>query len=86
MRRDISATDELASSSARIPIHPYTHTPSAGGRILSRGTAFMTDVGMTGDFDSIVGAAHVGRGERPRPVSFMRLDLDGVVPPDHLVR
>jgi hypothetical protein len=46
----------------------------------------MTDVGMTGDFDSIVGAAHVGRGERPRPVSFMRLDLDGVVPPDHLVR
>jgi len=33
----------------------HTHTPSADYRILSRGTAYITDVGMTGDYDSIVG-------------------------------
>jgi 2',3'-cyclic-nucleotide 2'-phosphodiesterase len=34
----------------------HTHTPSADHRILARGTAFVTDVGMTGDYyDSIVG-------------------------------
>jgi metallophosphoesterase (TIGR00282 family) len=33
----------------------HTHTPSADHQILPRGTAFMTDAGMTGDYDSIVG-------------------------------
>jgi metallophosphoesterase (TIGR00282 family) len=33
----------------------HTHVPTADLRILSGGTAFMTDVGMTGDFDSIIG-------------------------------
>lgn len=33
----------------------HTHTPSADHRILRGGTAFITDAGMTGDYDSIVG-------------------------------
>jgi 2',3'-cyclic-nucleotide 2'-phosphodiesterase len=33
----------------------HTHVPTADLRILSGGTAFMSDVGMTGDFDSVIG-------------------------------
>jgi metallophosphoesterase (TIGR00282 family) len=33
----------------------HTHTPTADGRILPRGTAFQTDVGMTGPYDSVLG-------------------------------
>lgn len=33
----------------------HTHVPTADGRILPRGTAFQTDVGMTGPYDSVLG-------------------------------
>jgi calcineurin-like phosphoesterase len=33
----------------------HTHVPTADHRILPGGTAFVSDVGMTGDFDSIIG-------------------------------
>ena len=33
----------------------HTHVPSADHRILGRGTGFVTDVGMTGDYDSVIG-------------------------------
>jgi metallophosphoesterase (TIGR00282 family) len=33
----------------------HTHTPSADARILSGGTGFITEVGMTGDYDSVIG-------------------------------
>ena len=33
----------------------HTHVPSADHRILPGGTAFITDVGMTGDYNSIIG-------------------------------
>ncbi|MBF0144627.1 MAG: TIGR00282 family metallophosphoesterase [Magnetococcales bacterium] len=33
----------------------HTHVPTADARILPRGTGFMTDVGMTGAYDSIIG-------------------------------
>lgn len=36
-------------------IGTHTHTPTADGRILPRGTAFLTDVGMTGPYDSVLG-------------------------------
>ena len=41
----------------------HTHTPSADCRILSGGTAYITDAGMTGDYDSVVGM------DRSEPVS-----------------
>src|ERR1700728_4358795 len=33
----------------------HTHVPTADLRILAEGTAFMSDVGMTGDYDSVIG-------------------------------
>jgi 2',3'-cyclic-nucleotide 2'-phosphodiesterase len=33
----------------------HTHAPTADLRILSGGTAFVSDVGMTGDYDSVIG-------------------------------
>jgi len=33
----------------------HTHVPTADERILPKGTAFQTDVGMTGPYDSIIG-------------------------------
>lgn len=33
----------------------HTHIPTSDERILEHGTAFQTDIGMTGDYDSIIG-------------------------------
>ncbi len=33
----------------------HTHVPTADARILPRGTGFITDVGMCGPYDSIIG-------------------------------
>jgi metallophosphoesterase (TIGR00282 family) len=33
----------------------HTHVPTADHRVLPGGTAFVSDVGMTGDFDSVIG-------------------------------
>lgn len=33
----------------------HTHVPTADARILPKGTAFITDVGMTGPYDSVIG-------------------------------
>jgi metallophosphoesterase (TIGR00282 family) len=33
----------------------HTHTPTADHQVLSGGTAFISDVGMTGDYDSVIG-------------------------------
>ncbi len=33
----------------------HTHVPTADARILENGTAYITDVGMCGDFDSVLG-------------------------------
>ena len=33
----------------------HTHIPTADERILPQGTAFITDIGMTGPYDSVIG-------------------------------
>ncbi len=33
----------------------HTHVPTADARILPRGTAYLTDAGMCGDYDSVIG-------------------------------
>ncbi len=40
---------------ASVMVGTHTHTPTADARILPRGTAFITDVGMTGPYDSVLG-------------------------------
>jgi metallophosphoesterase (TIGR00282 family) len=42
---------------ASLVVGTHTHVPTADLRVLPGGTAFMTDVGMTGDFDSVIGMA-----------------------------
>jgi hypothetical protein len=42
---------------ASLVVGTHTHVPTADLRVLPAGTAFMTDAGMTGDFDSVIGMA-----------------------------
>jgi hypothetical protein len=40
---------------ASLVVGTHTHVPTADARILPGGTAYMSDVGMTGDYDSVIG-------------------------------
>jgi metallophosphoesterase (TIGR00282 family) len=40
---------------ASLVVGTHTHVPTADHQILSGGTAYMTDAGMTGDYDSVIG-------------------------------
>jgi hypothetical protein len=40
---------------ASLVVGTHTHVPTADLRVLPGGTAFMSDVGMVGDFDSVIG-------------------------------
>jgi metallophosphoesterase (TIGR00282 family) len=42
---------------ASLVVGTHTHVPTADHRVLPGGTAFVTDVGMTGDYDSVIGMA-----------------------------
>ena len=45
----------LCDGRASLVIGTHTHAPTADHRILPAGTAFMSDVGMTGDYQSVIG-------------------------------
>jgi len=40
---------------ASLVVGTHTHAPTADDRVLPNGTAFVSDVGMTADYDSIIG-------------------------------
>jgi metallophosphoesterase (TIGR00282 family) len=42
---------------ASLVVGTHTHVPTADLRVLPGGTAYMSDVGMTGDFNSVIGMA-----------------------------
>ena len=42
----------------------HTHCPTADAQILPNGTAYLTDVGMSGDYDSVIGMAKEGAATR----------------------
>jgi len=44
-----------ADGRASAVVGTHTHAPTADHRILPRGTAYMSDVGMTGDYNSVIG-------------------------------
>jgi metallophosphoesterase (TIGR00282 family) len=44
----------------------HTHIPTADARILPGGTGYITDVGMTGDYDSVIGMDKAGSLHRWR--------------------
>jgi metallophosphoesterase (TIGR00282 family) len=42
----------------------HTHTPTADHQILEKGTGYMTDAGMCGAYDSVIGMSKAGAAER----------------------
>jgi metallophosphoesterase (TIGR00282 family) len=51
------ALGHLADGRASLVVGSHTHVPTADEHILPGGTAYITDVGMTGDYDSVIGMA-----------------------------
>jgi 2',3'-cyclic-nucleotide 2'-phosphodiesterase len=45
----------FADGRTSLVVGTHTHSPTADHRILPGGTAFMSDVGMTGDYESVIG-------------------------------
>ena len=45
----------FADGRASLVVGTHTHVPTADHRILPNGTGYMTDAGMCGDYDSILG-------------------------------
>ncbi len=57
----------------------HTHVPTADARVLPGGTAYMTDVGMTGPFDSVIGVRKdrvLERFRTQRPTRFEVAEAD----------
>lgn len=62
-----------------VVVGTHTHVPTSDQRILPGGTAYVTDVGMTGSYDSILGVkkdAVIGRFLNMRPTRFEVAGLD----------
>jgi len=49
------ATGHFADGRATLVVGTHTHVPTADGQILPGGTAYQTDAGMCGDYDSVIG-------------------------------
>jgi 2',3'-cyclic-nucleotide 2'-phosphodiesterase len=49
------AMGHFVDGRASAVVGTHTHTPTADDQILSGGTAFMTDAGMCGDYNSVIG-------------------------------
>ena len=49
------AMGHYCASRASLVVGTHTHVPTADAHILSGGTAYLTDVGMCGDYDSVIG-------------------------------
>jgi metallophosphoesterase (TIGR00282 family) len=63
------AFGHFADGKASLIVGTHTHAPSADHRILAGGTGFITDVGMTGDYDSVIGM------EKDEPIRRFTLRL-----------
>jgi metallophosphoesterase (TIGR00282 family) len=49
------AMGHFCDGRASLVVGTHTHIPTADHQILAHGTAYMTDAGMTGDYDSVIG-------------------------------
>jgi hypothetical protein len=50
-----SAMGHLLDGRVSMVVGSHSHVPTADGRILANGTAYQTDAGMCGDYDSVIG-------------------------------
>ena len=69
------AMGHFADGRASLVVGTHTHTPTADHHILNGGTAYMTDAGMCGDFDSVIGmdkAEPLQRFLRKLPIERMK--------------
>jgi metallophosphoesterase (TIGR00282 family) len=69
------AMGHFVDGRASLVVGTHTHTPTADHHILNGGTAYMTDAGMCGDFDSVIGmdkAEPLQRFLRKLPVERFR--------------
>ena len=49
------AVGHFCDGRASVVVGTHTHVPTADAMVLPRGTAYMTDAGMCGDYDSVIG-------------------------------
>ena len=52
-----TAIGHVLDGRASLVVGTHTHIPTADHRILPGGTAYLSDAGMTGDYDSVIGVA-----------------------------
>ena len=61
-----------ADGRASLVVGTHTHVPTADHQILPGGTAFLSDAGMTGDYDSVIGM------DKAEPIRRMTQKTPGV--------
>ena len=49
------AIGHLFDGNATFVVGTHTHVPTNDGRVLNKGTAYLTDAGMCGDYNSVIG-------------------------------
>jgi len=49
------AIGRIFDGQATLVVGTHTHVPTSDGRILNKGTAYLTDAGMCGDYNSVIG-------------------------------
>ncbi len=49
------AAGHFCDGRASLVVGTHTHVPTGDAQILNRGTAYLTDAGMCGDYDSVIG-------------------------------
>lgn len=49
------ATGHFCDGRASLVVGTHTHVPTGDAQLLPRGTAYLTDAGMCGDYDSVIG-------------------------------
>jgi metallophosphoesterase (TIGR00282 family) len=58
------AVGHVLDGRVSVVVGTHTHTPTSDYRILSGGTAYQTDLGMTGDYNSVIGMQKKAACER----------------------
>lgn len=59
-----TAMGQFLDGKVSLVVGSHTHVPTADARILKGGTAYQTDAGMCGDYDSVIGFDPAGPLER----------------------
>ena len=58
------AAGHFCDGRASLVVGTHTHVPTGDAQILNRGTAYLTDAGMCGDYDSVIGMQKGGASLR----------------------